>query len=142
MFGLTNLKLAIAGGMVLLIVILGATSAVLWSRLDAKDAQITSLRQQLGMAAADAQRWETAVEGRQRIIDRQALTLRRLESDGQAARAIAAQQRDQAQQRIEALEAKVSKLKEAARARPEDVRDLGPIVRDALQSGAVGGLQH
>jgi multidrug resistance efflux pump len=142
MFGLTNLKLAIAGGMVLLIVILGATSAVLWSRLDAKDAQITTLRQQLGMAAADAQRWETAVEGRQRIIDRQALTLRRLESDGQAARAIAAQQRDQAQQRIEALEAKVSKLKEAARARPEDVRDLGPIVRDALQSGAVGGLQH
>jgi len=140
--GLTNLKLAIAGGMVLLIVILGATSAVLWSRLDAKDAQITSLREQLDVAAGDARRWETAAEERQGIIDRQALTLRRLESDGQAARAIADQQHDQAQQRIAALEAKVSNLKEAAHARPEDVRGLGPIVRDALQSGAVGGLQH
>lgn len=142
MLGLTNLKMAIAGGMVLLIVILGATSAVLWAQLDAKDAQITSLVQQLGMAAADAKRWETAAGARQGIIDRQALTLRRLESDGQAARAIAVQQQDQAQQRIAALEAKVSKLKEAAHARPEDVRDLGPIVRDALQSGAIGGLQH
>jgi hypothetical protein len=140
MFGPTNLKLAIAGGMLLAIVVLGATSAVLWSRLDAKDAEITSLAQQLSIAAADAVRWQDAAAERQGVIDRQALQLRRLESDGAAARAIADRNADQAQQKIAALEARLSKLKEAAHARPQDVRQLGPLVRDALQSDALGRL--
>jgi hypothetical protein len=134
MFGLAGLKLYIGLGMLLLIVILGATSAVLWSRLDAKDAEITSLTDQREVAAADAKRWERAADQRQGVIERQASSLRRLESDGAAARMIADQQQDQAQQKIAALEVKVSKLKEAAHARPEDVRQLGPIVRDALSS--------
>jgi len=142
MFGLAGLKLYIGLGMVLLIVILGAASAVLWSRLDAKDAEIASLTDQLGVASADAKRWEKAADQRQGVIDRQAASLRRLESDGAAARAIADRQQDQAEQKIAALEVKVSKLKEAARAHPEDVRQLGPLVRGALQSGALGGLHH
>jgi hypothetical protein len=142
MLGLSGLKLYIGLGMVLAIVVLGSTAAVLWSRLDAKDAEITSLSQQLELAAGDAARWQRAAGERQGVIDRQAITLRRLESDGAAARAIADKQQDQAQQKIVALEARVSKLKEAAHARPEDVRKLGPLVRDALQSGVVGGLRH
>ena len=137
LLGLYGIKLYVFLGMVLTIVVLGATSAVLWSRLDAKNATITSLTEQRDLAADDAARWQTAAEQRQGVIDRQAVTLRRLESDGTAARAIADQQQDRAQQKIAALEARISTLKEAAHARPEDVRQLGPIVRDAL-----GSLQH
>jgi hypothetical protein len=134
MFGLAGLKLTIGLGMVLSIVVLGATAMVLWSRLDAKDAAIISLTQQLSVAAADAVRWQSAAVERQGVIDRQAATLRRLESDGAAARAIADANSAKAEQRIVALEARISQLKEAAHARPEDVRLLGPIVRDALGS--------
>jgi hypothetical protein len=136
-FSLSGLRLYIGLGMILAIVVLAATSAVLWSRIGAKEAEIVSLTQQLDVAAADAARWQAAAEQRQGVIDRQALTLRRLESDGQAARAIAAANSDKAEQRIATLEAKISQLKEAAHARPEDVRRLGPIVRSALPS-----LQH
>ena len=136
-FGLSSLRLYIGLGMILAIVVLAATSAALWSRVGAKEAEIVSLTQQLDVAAADAARWQAAAEQRQGVIDRQALTLRRLESDGQAARAIAAANSDKAEQRIATLEAKISQLKEAAHARPEDVRRLGPIVRSALPS-----LQH
>ena len=51
--------------------------------------------------------------------------------------AIAAANADKAEQHIAALEQKISQLRENAHARPQDVRDLGPIVRDALT-----GLQH
>jgi len=134
MFGLSGLRLYIGLGMVLALVVLGATSAVLRSRIAAKEAAIVSLTQQLGVAAGDAQRWQIAAEQRQGVIDRQALILRRLESDGQAARAIAAGNAGKAEQRIAALEARISQLKETAHARPEDVRLLGPVVRDALSS--------
>jgi hypothetical protein len=134
MFGLSSLRLYVGLGMILAIVMLGATSAVLWSRLAAKEAAITSLTQQRDVAAADAVRWQSAAEQRQGVIDRQALTLRRLESDGQAARAIAAANAGKAEQRIAVLETRLSQMKEAAHARPEDVRLLGPIVRDALTS--------
>jgi len=137
MLGLSGLKLYIGLGMILAIVLLGATSAVLWSRIEAKDAAIVSLTQQRELAAGDAARWQRAAEERQGIIDRQALILRRLESDGQAARAIAAANADKAAQKIAALETRLSHIIEAAHAKPEDVRLLGPIVRDALPS-----LQH
>jgi len=142
MFGLSGLRLYIGLGLVLAVVVLGATSAVLWSRLGAKDAEIASLGQQRDMASGDAARWAQAADQRQGVIDRQAASLRRMESDGAAARAIADRQQDQAQQEIAALEARVSQWKEAAHARPEDVRQLGPIVRDALQSWTLGGLRH
>jgi hypothetical protein len=142
LFGLSGLKLYTALGAVLLIVALGATTAVLSSRLDAKVAEIASLTALLDLARGDAARWEQAADQRQGIIDRQAASLRRMESDGAAARAIADRQQDQAQQEIAALEARVSQWKEAANARPEDVRQLGPIVRDALQSWIPGGLRH
>src|SRR6185369_10564637 len=100
------------------------------------------LTDQLGVASADVKRWQQSAEQRQGVIDRQALTLRRLESDGQAARALAAANTDKAEQRITALEAKLTQWKEAAHARPDDVRPLGPLVRSALQSGALGGLHH
>jgi hypothetical protein len=137
MFGLSGLKLAIGLGMIFALILLGATSAILWSRLEAKEAAITSLAQQRDLAAGDAVRWQRAAEERQSVIDRQAVSLRRLESDGQAARTIADATADKAKQRIVALEASISKLKEAAHARPDDVRLLGPVVRDALTS-----LQH
>jgi|1185.fasta_scaffold1072091_1 hypothetical protein len=140
MFGLFGLRLYIGLGMILAIVGLAATSAVLWSRIAAKQAAIESLSQQRDVAAADAGRWQDAATARQAVVDRQALALRRLESDGQAARVIAAANASQAELRIASLEAKLSKLKEAAHARPDDVQRLGPIVRDALQSGALGGL--
>jgi hypothetical protein len=142
MFGLSSLKLYIGLGMILAIVVLAATSAVLWSRIEAKEAAIASLTEQRDLAAADAARWQDAASQRQGIIDRQALTLRRLESDGQAARAVAAATTQKADERIAALEVTISKLKEAAHARPDDVRPLGPVVRDALQSGALGGLRR
>jgi hypothetical protein len=135
--GLSGARLYIGLGMILAIVLLGATSAVLWSRIAAKQAAIESLAQQLDVAAGDVQRWQSAAAERQAVIDRQALTLRRLENDGQAARAIAAANGTKAEQRIAALETKLSQLKEAAHAKPDDVRRLGPIVRDALPS-----LQH
>jgi len=134
MLGLSSLKLAIFLGMILAIVGLGATSAVLWSRIEAKEAEIASLAEQRNLAAADAARWQAAAEQRQGIIDRQALTLRRLESDGTAARAIAEATTAEAERRIAALEIKLSKLKDAVHAQPDDVRLLGPIVRDALPS--------
>lgn len=134
MFGFSSLRLYIGLGMILAIVMLGAASAALWSRIAAKQAAIESLTQQLDLATGDATRWQSAAEQRQGVIDRQALTLRRLESDGQAAGAIAEANSDKAEQRIAALEAKISQLKEAAHARPDDVRRLGPIVRSALPS--------
>ena len=142
MFGLSGLRLYVGLGMILAIVMLAATSAVLWSRIAAKDAEIVSLTRQLSVAAGDAVRWQGAAEQRQGVVDRQALTLRRLESDGRAARVVAEANTEKAEQRIAALEAKLSQLKEAAHARPEDVRLLGPIVRSALQSGTLGGVQH
>jgi hypothetical protein len=137
MFGLSGLRLYVGLAMVFAIVLLGAANAILRSRLEAKEAAIVSLTEQRDLAAADALRWRQGAEQRQGVIDRQALTLRRLENDGQAARVIAAAAADQSAQRIATLEAKLSKLKEAAHARPEDVRLLGPVVRDALAS-----LQH
>lgn len=137
MFGLSGLRLYIGLGMVLLIVVLGATAAVLRSRLAAKDAEIVSLSEQRALAAGDAARWQSAATERQGVIDRQAASLRRLESDGAAARAVAEASAGKAAERIAALEARISQLKEAAHARPEDVRELGPIVRSALS-----GLQH
>jgi hypothetical protein len=134
MLGLAGLRLYVGLGMILAIVVLGATVAVLQSRIAAKEAAIESLAQQLSMAAADADRWRQAAAQRQGVIDRQAATLRRLESDGQAARMIAAANAEKADQRIAALEAGLAKLKETAHARPQDVRLLGPIVRDALPS--------
>ena len=134
MLGLSGLRLYVGLAMILAIVVLGATSAVLWSRIAAKEAEIVSLTQQLSVAAGDAARWQEAAEERQGVIDRQALTLRRLESDGQAARRVAEANTAKAEQRIAALETRISQLKELAHARPEDVRLLGPIVRDALPS--------
>ena len=134
MFGLSGLKLYVGLGMILALVLLGATSAVLWSRIEAKEAAIVGLTQQCALATGDAARWQRAAEQRQGIIDRQALTLRRLEGDGQSARAIAAVNADKAAQKIAALEARLSHINEAAHAKPEDVRLLGPIVRDALPS--------
>jgi chromosome segregation ATPase len=142
MFGLAGLKLYIGLGMVLALVLLGAADAVLHARIAAKEAEIAGLTDQLGLASADVKRWQQSAEQRQGVIDRQSLTLRRLESDGQAARALAAANTDKATQRIAALEAKLAHLKEAAHANPNDVRPLGPIVRNALQSGTLGGLQH
>jgi hypothetical protein len=137
MFGLSSLKLTIFLGMIAAIILLGATSAVLCSRIDAKEAEILSLTGQRDLATTDAARWQRAAEQRQGIIDRQASTLRRLESDGQAARAVAAATTEKAERRIAGLEATISKLKEAAHAKPDEVRLLGPVVRDALPS-----LQH
>jgi hypothetical protein len=134
MLGLSGLRLYVALGAILAIVAFGAATAVLKSRLDAKEAAISSLSQQLAMAAGDAARWRLAAEQRQGVIDRQAATLRRLESDAAAARAIAEANETRAGQRIAALEARLSELKEAAHARPEDVRPLGPIVLGALPS--------
>jgi hypothetical protein len=137
-----GLRLYIGLGMILAIVVLGASSAILWSRLAAKEAAIVSLTQQRALAAGDARRWQNAAQERQRIIDRQALALRRLESDGQAARTIAEANAEKTAARIAALETRIAQLKEAAHERPEDVRELGPLVRDALQSGALGRLRH
>jgi hypothetical protein len=141
MLGLSGLRLYVGLAMTLAIVVLGATAAVLWSRIAAKEAEIVSLTRQLSVAAGDAARWQGAAEQRQGVIDRQAQTLRRLESDGQAARVVAEANTAKAEQHIAALEAKLIQLKEAAHARPEDVRLLGPIVRSALQSRTFGGLR-
>ena len=134
MLGLSGLKLTIGLGLVLALVLLGAANAILHARIAAKQAEIAGLTDQLGVAAADVKRWQQSAEQRQGVIDRQALTLRRLESDGQAARVLAAANTDKATQRITALEATLAHLKEAAHAKPDDVRPLGPIVRSALPS--------
>jgi hypothetical protein len=142
MFGLTGLKLYIGLGMVLALVLLGAADAVLHARIAVKEAEIAGLSDQLGIASADVNRWQQSAEQRQGVIDRQAASLRRLESDGLSARVLAAASIDKATQRIAALEANLTQWKEVAHARPEDVRALGPIVRSALHSGALGGLHH
>ena len=134
MFGLAGLKLYVGLGLLLALVLFGATNAVLHARITAKEAEIAGLTDQLGVASADAKRWQQSAEQRQGVIDRQAASLRRLEADGQAARVLAAANTNKAMQRISALEAKLTQLKEAAHARPEDVRPLGPIVRSALPS--------
>lgn len=126
-------RLYIGIGLVLAIVVLGATCLVLRAQIAAQDSEIVSLTEQRAMAAGDAARWQAAALERQAIVDRQALALRRLESDGQAARALAAATADHAAQAIAALETRLSQIKEAAHAKPEDVRALGPIVRDALR---------
>ncbi len=127
------IRLYIAGGLVLVIVLLGATCLVLRARIAAQDSEIVSLTEQRQMATADATRWQDAALQRQAIVDRQALALRRLESDGQAARSLAVANADQTARKIAALETRLSQIKEAAHAKPEDVRALGPIVRDALR---------
>jgi TolA-binding protein len=132
--GLSGAKLYIFLGMILAIVMLASADAVLWSRLDVKDARITSLEDQLKLAAGDVVRWQTSANQNLQVVRRQAEQLRRLESDGSVAQAVSEQKQDRAQQRITTLEAQVLALKGKAREHPEDVRDLGPIVRDALPS--------
>ena len=137
MFGLSTLRTWVFFGMVLAIVVLASADAVLWANLGGKDARIASLEDQKKLAAGDVVRWQTSANQNLEVVRRQAEQLRRLESDGAAARTIAEQNRTKAKQRLDKLEAQVSTMKEKAREHPDQVRALGPIVRDALP-----GLRH
>lgn len=134
MIGLSGIKLYIFLGLVLAVVVLSAADAVLWANLGKKDAEIVSLTDQLQVAKGDVTRLEGDAVTSRGIITRQGNQLRQLESDAAGARTIARMNQDVAQAKISALEVRNRKLKEAARARPEDVRQLGPVVLDALRS--------
>jgi TolA-binding protein len=134
MFGLAGIKLYIFLGLVLALVLMTSANAVLWANLGKKGAEITSLTDQLSVAKGDVARLEADAITSRGIITRQSNQLRQLESDGAAARTIAAMNMDVAQAKIAALETRNANLMEAARARPQDVRPLGPIVLDALRS--------
>lgn len=132
--GLSGLKLYIALGMALAIVLLLAANIVLVSRIQVKDAQLTSKTEQLELAAGDVTRWEGKATELRGIKERQAAEIRRLESDAAAAAAIGAAKLEASRRRLASLESQNDDLRRKARDHPEDVRDLGPIVRGALPS--------
>jgi DNA repair exonuclease SbcCD ATPase subunit len=134
MGALSTAKLVIIGLVVLALVSLTATCAVLSARLDAKAAKIADLGHQLTMAAGDAARWQDKAAGDQAVIDGQAQEIARLAADRAAAARISAEKQARAEQRASALQSQISQLKEQAREHPQDVRDLGPLVRGALPS--------
>jgi hypothetical protein len=124
-----------------LCIILGA--ALLWSRhelstvtieRDAAQSQIDAAEKSQKLAEGDVVRWETAANQNLQVIRRQHDQLTRLESDGASARAIADQKQASDRQKIDQLQAQLSTWKEKAREHPDQVRDLGSIVRDALPS--------
>lgn len=137
MFGLSTVRLTVFFGLVLAVVVLASADAVLWSHLGAKDSKIEDLGNQLKVAAGDVVRWETAANQDQQVIRRQAEQIRRLESDGAAAAVIAAHQLADSTRRQARLQTQLDDVRRQAHDHPEDVRDLGPIVR-----GALGGLRR
>lgn len=142
LLGLSGLKLYIAIGLVLAIVLLLATNAVLVSRIQLKDAELESKSQQLQAAAGDVARLQAWGNSNVQTVRRQADRLRQLESDGAAAAAIGADQLQREQNRNAGLQAEIDKLRRKARENPEDVRDLGPITRGALPALRAGGLRQ
>jgi small-conductance mechanosensitive channel len=113
---------------------LGSAIWVQTARLEASRKTVGALQQRLDAADADAARWQAATGQRDDIIRDQAAQLTRLRADvAAAARMADATEADQ-RQRVTDLIQQIAQWKARAHAHPDQTRQLGPIVLDALGS--------
>lgn len=102
-------------------------------RLDAARARRDAAVQALDLMTQDRDRQAAAVKQLSDINQDRALQLTRLRVDADKAAIVAQQVEQNRQQELAKLKSDLSSLKEKARANPDQVRPLGPIVRDALR---------
>lgn len=121
---------AIAGGLALA---LGGTLWVQSARLDAARSARDAAVQALDMIRQDRDRQAAAVAQRDKVIAEQTAQLEQHRADEAKAAQVAAQVESDRQAQIAKLKTDLASLKEKARANPDQVRPLGPIVLDALR---------
>ena len=96
-------------------------------------ADLRSAQQALDLITQDRDRQAAAVKQLSDINQDQALQLTRLQVDADKAAIVAQQVEQDRQAQLAKLKSDLTSLKEKARANPDQVRPLGPIVRDALR---------
>lgn len=111
---------------------LGATFIVRSAQLGAARAELALARHDGDMAKADIQRWQVATTHMQKIIDDQAMQLKRQAADLMRAQQIADENARAEATRIDFLNNQLETLRARADAHPADIRPLGPIVTDVL----------
>jgi hypothetical protein len=130
-------KLLPWGLLVLVTLGLGAAVAVRSAQLEGARAALAAMRHQDEMAEADVQRWTTAAAQMQKIIDDQAMQLKRQAADLTAAQRIADESAAVEAAERNRLNNQLQSLKARADAHPTEIRPLGPLVIDVL-----GGLHR
>jgi hypothetical protein len=70
MIGVPAIKFAVSAAMILAIVLLGSASAILWSRVEAKNVRIASLSDTIAIQRADIARWQIASENSHAAMSR------------------------------------------------------------------------
>ncbi|HVI91689.1 MAG TPA: hypothetical protein VM659_25570 [Dongiaceae bacterium] len=130
--GATFRKLLPWGLLLLVTMALGAAFVVRSVQLEAARVSLTAARHDDEIAKADVQRWTIATARMQKIIDDQAMQLKRLAADLAAAQRIADESAKAEAAQVDLLNSQLQSLKARANAHPTDVRPLGPIVTDVL----------
>lgn len=109
--------------------------AALWvqsARIGAARSALESAQHDRDVARADAKRWMGSVDQMQRVIADQATQLTRQAADMRKAQQIADEAAQNQAQEISKLGMQLDSLKARAHAHPDQVRVLGPLVRDVL----------
>ena len=130
--GATFRKLLPWGLLLLVITGLGAAFIVRSAQLEAARAALVAARHDDEIAKADVQRWTIATARMQKIVDDQAMQLKRQAADLAAAQRIADESAKAEAAQVDLLTSQLQSLKARANAHPTDVRPLGPIVTDVL----------
>lgn len=125
-------------GLLLLVTLgLGAVIVVRSAQLEAARSALTAARHEDEMAKADVQRWTTATAQMRKVIDDQAMQLKRQAADLAAAQQIADESAAAEAMARNRLNSQLQSLKARADAHPTEIRPLGPLVIDVL-----GGLHR
>lgn len=107
---------------------------ILRSDLRAASAEVREKANALRFMTEDRDRQAVSVKQLSDINQDQALQLTRLQVDADKAAIVAQQVEQDRQTELAKLRDTITDLKEKARANPDQVRPLGPIVRDALRA--------
>ena len=121
------------GALALVIAGLAAYILILRSDVRAANAEVREKANSLRLMTEDRDRQVIAVKQLSDINQDQALQLTRLQVDADKAAIVAEQVEQDRQTELAKLRTDLASLKEKARANPDQVRPLGPIVRDALR---------
>ncbi len=116
-------------------IILGLIAAV-WvqsARLSGARAARDAAVQALDLIIQDRDRQVAALVSRDKVIAEQAMQLERHRADEAKVRQLAAQLDAEREVQLIKLKSDLASLKEKARANPDQVRPLGPIVLDTLR---------
>jgi hypothetical protein len=125
-------KLLPWGLLLLVTVILTGVVMIRSTQLESARVELASARHDGEIAKADTQRWMAATAGLRKIIDDQAMQLKRQAADLARAQQIADESARMQAAQVTLLDTQLQSLKARADAHPTDIRPLGPIVTDVL----------